>query len=185
MPDDPTTGDNGTVPPPAESDPLDGVDPHVRELLDRANGEAKQRRLHERQLEEELARRDRERETEQERIIREAKQEAIAEKDAEIDALKKEHLREQVKSRLIAAAAGKLRDPNDAAAYIDPAQIVDEDDDAKRETLITERIAKLVKDKPYLAAETSGPRPPLVAQGARTGQSSARPQGHRWLRGGS
>lgn len=74
-----------------------------------------------------------------------------------------------VKAEVRAAAGGKLADPLDALNFIDLDQFdVDEDGDVDQEE-IAEAIADLLKKKPYLAAQSGGPKTPKPdrSQGAR------------------
>lgn len=66
-----------------------------------------------------------------------------------------------VRAEVRAAAAGKLKDPADALALLDVAALVGKGGDIDQ-AAITAAVDKLVKDKPYLAAESAtgtGPAP--------------------------
>lgn len=61
-----------------------------------------------------------------------------------------------LRSELKAAAAGKLADPSDAAAFIDLAQFEPDADGEFDSTEIAEAISDLIKRKPHLAAAKAG-----------------------------
>lgn len=77
-------------------------------------------------------------------------------KGADVEAIKAEIRAEfaaQIAETAIKAEAkGRLHDPADALLYIKPAEAGDE-------TAIKAAIDQLLKDRPYLAAESSGPKP--------------------------
>lgn len=77
-------------------------------------------------------------------------------KGADVEAIKAEIRAEfaaQIAETAIKAEAkGRLHDPTDALLYIKPAEAGDE-------TAIKAAIDQLLKDRPYLAAESSGPKP--------------------------
>ncbi|MFF7689722.1 hypothetical protein ACFZB6_26695 [Streptomyces syringium] len=83
-----------------------------------------------------------------------------AQKGTDLDALRSEIRQEftaqLVRAELRAAAAGKLRDPADALALLDVAALAGEGGDIDT-AAVAAAVEQLVKDKPYLAAETTGP----------------------------
>lgn len=100
------------------------------------------------------------------KIQREADSTALAKANARI-----------VKAEVRAAAGGKLTDPLDALNFIDLDQFeVDENGDVDQGE-IADAIADLLDQKPYLAAQSGGPKTPKPdrSQGARGkgGQSTA------------
>lgn len=100
------------------------------------------------------------------KIQREADSTALAKANARI-----------VKAEVRAAAGGKLADPLDALNFIDLDQFeVDENGDVDQGE-IADAIADLLDQKPYLAAQSGGPKTPKPdrSQGARGkgGQSTA------------
>jgi hypothetical protein len=76
-------------------------------------------------------------------------------RDAEAAATAKANAR-ILRSELKAAAAGKLADPSDAAAFIDLAQFEPDADGEFDSTEIAEAISDLIKRKPHLAAAKAG-----------------------------
>ena len=76
-----------------------------------------------------------------------------------------------VSAELRAAASGKLADPMDALAFIDPTDFEVSDDGAVDADAITAAIADLIERKPHLAARggntATGPQPDR-SQGATT-----------------
>src|SRR4029077_11963706 len=74
--------------------------------------------------------------------------------------------RKLVEADLRTAAAGALRDPQDAVRYIDVSELV-ELDESDRD--YAKRIKALIEDKPYLAAASGeGEQPANGRQGARS-----------------
>lgn len=104
--------------------------------------------------------------TEQERVIEEAKEQARAELKAEYDA-------KILRSRILAAAADVLNDPNDAALYIS-----DLDPEASEDE-VRAAVTLLAKEKPYLAKK---PAAPPISQGQR-GDGVSNDDAEDWLRG--
>jgi len=131
-----------------------------------------------RRAEEEVQTLRRQHESEQERAIREAEERRDAEWQERLDGLTSEHVRQTVAMQVVAAAAGKLRDPQLAAKLIDVVPIAAESDEGKRDKLIADALEALLKANPYLSADAS---PPVVSQGGRStppGQGAER----SWLR---
>jgi hypothetical protein len=93
-------------------------------------------------------------------------------RDAEAAATKKANER-ILRSELKAAAAGKLADPSDAAAFIDLTQFEPDADGEFDSTEIAEAISDLIKRKPHLAAAKAGFQGSGDG-GARTNGSSAK-----------
>jgi len=82
--------------------------------------------------------------TEIEQAVAKARQETLTEATAQANS-------RIVKAEVMAAAAGKLRDPGDAAVHLDLTNFeVDDNGDVDRKALV-EAIDELVKTKPYLA----------------------------------
>lgn len=77
-----------------------------------------------------------------------------------------------VRAEVRAAAGGKLADPNDAVRLLDLDEFAVDDDGEVDAKAIEAAIAKLVKDKPYLASGASRPSGD-ADQGARGGNGSA------------
>ncbi|MEU5429036.1 hypothetical protein AB0H73_26065 [Streptomyces olivoreticuli] len=81
---------------------------------------------------------------------------------ADLDALRTE-IRQEFTAQLVhaevrAAAAGRLRDPADALALLDVTALVGDGGDVDT-AAVAAAVDQLVKDKPYLAAETAGSAP--------------------------
>lgn len=93
-------------------------------------------------------------------------------RDAEAAATKKANER-ILRSELKAAAAGKLADPSDAAAFIDLTQFEADADGEFDSTEIAEAISDLIKRKPHLAAKATGFQGSGDG-GARTGGSGTK-----------
>jgi hypothetical protein len=179
-------GDPAGSDPPAADD-LEGLDDHARKLVERANSEAAARRRDARtaedaraKLEAELAEFRQAQESEAERRDREAEQRGY---DKAIGELTPRLL----ESVLIGVAAGRLRDPTDAALI--PARTRQElleltDPDEQRRQAV-KAIDQLVEAKPHLAAEPVNDRAgPLVTQGGRSTQPSrVATDPDEWLRG--
>ncbi|WP_240138835.1 hypothetical protein [Streptomyces sp. MUM 178J] len=81
-----------------------------------------------------------------------------AQKPGDLDALRGEIRQEftgqLVRAEIRAAAAGRLRDPADALALVDVAELVGEGGDVDM-AAITAAVDQLIKDKPYLAADSA------------------------------
>ncbi|MFB6535116.1 hypothetical protein ACFCY8_30230 [Streptomyces noursei] len=75
--------------------------------------------------------------------------------DALRDEIRQEFTAQLVRAELRAAAAGKLRDPADALALLDVAALAGDGGDIDT-AAVAAAVDQLVKDKPYLAAETTG-----------------------------
>ncbi|WP_116214889.1 hypothetical protein [Streptomyces olivoreticuli] len=81
---------------------------------------------------------------------------------ADLDALRTE-IRQEFTAQLVraevrAAAAGRLRDPADALALLDVTALAGDGGDVDT-AAVAAAVDQLVKDKPYLAAETAGSAP--------------------------
>lgn len=94
--------------------------------------------------------------------------------------------RRLLEAQVLAAGAGKLRDPADAVRYLDLDGLLELDEDDRD---LEKRVAKLVDEKPYLGlsdnGDSSGRRVGVQSQGARTkpGETkSADADGSAWLR---
>ncbi|MGW2425057.1 hypothetical protein ACWC0C_38445 [Streptomyces sp. NPDC001709] len=83
-----------------------------------------------------------------------------AQRGTDLDALRTEirgEFRDQlVRAELRAAAAGKLRDPADALALLDVSALAGSGGDIDV-AAVAAAVDQLVKDKPYLAADSSAP----------------------------
>jgi hypothetical protein len=113
----------------------------------------------------------------QERAVAEAKAEGKREAAAE-------HGRRLLEAQIRAAAAGKLRDPDDAIRYLDVDKLLELDE---RDRDLDKAVATLIEQKSYLAADTNGATPTtgVRSQGARTqpgGTRAADSDGSEWLR---
>jgi hypothetical protein len=129
----------------------------------------------------------RQHETEQERVVREAEERGRQEIRGQMEEQSAQHTRELVTSRVIAAAAGKLRDPELAGRLVDVGPMASEADPAKREALIGGAIDALIKERPYLASDGHAPSKPqpLVTPGPRSqpaDRGARRREGRAWLR---
>lgn len=181
-----TSGAGGSAAEPdaqVSAEDLAALDDRSRALVERANAEAAARRREIRQLEQqleqhtaELERHRRESETESERLVREAEQRGR-------DTASAEYERRLATSAVIAGAAGRLRDPADAAAHLDVDAIAAAKPD-DQPALITRLLDDLLTAKPYLALDaTNGGSGALVSQGGRSqppGSSPGTPDA--WLR---
>jgi hypothetical protein len=79
-----------------------------------------------------------------------------------------------IKTEIRAAAAGKLQDPADALAHIDPTQFAVGDDGEVDTAAITSAIDELLTTKPYLGTgATPAPAVPGVPKGARPSGDAA------------
>jgi hypothetical protein len=118
--------------------------------------------------------------SEQERAIAAAKREGREEAERELAS-------KLVRSEVVAAAAGRLRDPEDAFRYLPLDELV-ELDDSDRKPAIRRELDKLLEDKEYLAAgngdEDAGRgRRGMLEQGTRRRVGERRePDGSDWLR---
>jgi hypothetical protein len=117
--------------------------------------------------------------SEQERAVAEAELRGRQTADAE-------HGRKLLEAQLRAAAAGKLQDPADAIRYLDVGALLEDDADERE---LEKRVAKLVEEKPYLAANGGaggdGKRVGVQSQGARTapgGTKETDGDSSAWLR---
>lgn len=94
----------------------------------------------------------------------------------ELDALRTEirgEFRQQLaRAEVRAAAAGKLKDPADALALLDVAALVGKGGDIDQ-AAISAAVDKLVKDKPYLAAESAAETGPAPWGDVGAGQRSS------------
>lgn len=72
-----------------------------------------------------------------------------------------------VKSEVRVAAAGKLADPEDAVRFLNLDEFVVDDDGNVEAKAISDAVARLLKDKPYLAANAGTRRHGDADQGAR------------------
>ncbi|QDQ12473.1 hypothetical protein [Streptomyces spectabilis] len=75
--------------------------------------------------------------------------------DAMREEIRQEFTAQLVRAELRAAAAGKLRDPADALALLDVSTLAGSGGDIDA-AAVAAAVDQLVKDKPYLAAETTG-----------------------------
>ncbi|MFI0262086.1 hypothetical protein ACH4OW_23950 [Streptomyces sp. NPDC017056] len=93
-----------------------------------------------------------------EREVARLRRSNAAQKPDDLEALRAE-IRDEftaqlVRAELRAAAAGRLRDPADALALVDAAALAGKGGDIDTAAVVA-AVDQLVKDKPYLAAETS------------------------------
>lgn len=147
------------------------LSPEARRRVEEANAEAAARRHELKAMREELETLKRERESDAERLTREA-EERGAERAAG------EYAPRLLEADLAIAAAGRLRDPQDAVGLIRASEreellgLTDRDERRKRADAI---ISALLEAKPYLAADTdNGKGGGLVTQGARSGGAPGR-----------
>jgi hypothetical protein len=177
--------------PPASTEPPAAPPPpapeastaELREWLEKAQREAAGRRHEVEELREQLQKFERERESVQERAVREA-----VERDRVEQAAAHQH-ELAARDRIIAVkdiralAADKFADPEDAVAQLAHAGVLDqllaEEDTGKRTAAARTALDELLKAKAYLARDS---KPPLVTQGQRSGQAQ-RPRERSWLRG--
>jgi hypothetical protein len=115
--------------------------------------------------------------SEQERAVAEAEKRGRQAAEAE-------HGRRLLEAQIRAAAAGKLRDPDDAIRYLDVDKLLELDE---RDRDLDKAVATLIEQKSYLAADTNGATPTtgVRSQGARTqpgGTRAADSDGSEWLR---
>lgn len=152
----------------------------LRDELARVRAEAAAHRHEKQEARDELDRIRREHETEQERLVREAEERGRAEAEAEYRETVAANELKLVANAVIAKAAGRFADPEDAVLYLPLEKLVAETDERKRGALIEKYLAELLERKPHLANGT-GSRQPLVAQGGRS-ERPARPNERSWLR---
>lgn len=138
-----------------------------KRALDSMKDKWKSERDKRRQLEQQLAERDKPAEgdaPDPEAIVRQAEQAAMAKANERI-----------VRAEVKAAAAGKLADPADAYRFLDLSQFEVDDDGNLDADEVTEALDDLIQRKPYLAAQggTTKRFQGTVESGARKG--SGRP----------
>lgn len=153
-----TEGDDGR-----DNDDLDTWKSHARkwERTAKANADAVKRAEEaERRLSEIENASKSEREKELDKVRTEAAEEARK------DALTMAN-RRIVKSEVRAAAAGKLADPEDAVRFIDLDDIAVGDDGDVNVKALNDAVARLLKDKPYLGADSGKRKHGDFDQGAR------------------
>ena len=104
-----------------------------------------------------------ERESDQERAVREAVEEARREEAAKWD-------RRLLEAEVAVRAAGKLADPSDAVHLLPVDDLLAEPEPDARQRKIDEALSDLIEAKPYLAAANGPARPAtgLVTQGTRS-----------------
>jgi hypothetical protein len=164
------------------------LDPQVREWIELANAEAAARRHDVVRANEKLSGREQEleelrkaHESEQERVVREAEERGK-------QAAAGEYAPRLLEADLAIAAAGRLRDPQDAVGLISSEarqELLELRDREARRKRADAVIEELLEAKPYLAAERSDDRGKgLVTQGARSSgwpsRSATNPD--EWLR---
>lgn len=118
-------------------------------------------------LEEELAKHRDENKSENEKAIEKARKEADEAARAEVASKYEQQLLE---GRVLVKAAGKLADPADANLHIKAEDLEKEADGTVSDKTIEAAIAKLVKDKEYLAAGATPGGPGSADGGARGGR---------------
>jgi hypothetical protein len=168
-PDAPDAPDAPETPDAPESGDLGDLDERSRGLVERANREAAERRreLRAAQAERDQARRElaemrQASESESERLVREAE-------DRGRSAAAETYERRLAEADVVAVAAGRMRDPRDAVAYLDLSELVDVSDLEDRRRIIGDQLDRLLESKPYLALDDSnGTRGPLVSSGGRS-----------------
>lgn len=191
MADDPTPAPDPTpddpTPDPEPDDALAGLDDRTRALVERANTEAATRRRELRSekqkregVERELAELRAAQESEQERLVREAEQRGF---ERAVPML--------LEAEMAIAAAGRLRDPGDAARLIGEdvrTELLAMTDPTARRERAVQAVEELIEAKPYMAVDANGGSPPatgdLVTQGGRSSQrpgESSSPDA--WIRG--
>jgi hypothetical protein len=166
----------------APADDLAGLDPHVRQLVEhergetsRAHAESAGRRHEIADLRKQLEKLQRERESDQDRAIREAVEHATGE-------MRTYYERQLATLTIQAQAADRFQDPGDAVRMLDLDELLAETDTAKRQAAVEKALAALLEAKPYLARGAANHRP-LVSQGARTEQTGRPTREGDWLRG--
>lgn len=155
-------GDSG------ESSGREGPETFTKEYVDKLRKENATYRSRAKEAEGKVEKLETEAMTAQEKAIEAAKKEARA----EVESVYKRRLGEQ---KVKAQAAGEFADPDDALRHLDLDKLDLDDDYA-----IGEALLKLLKDKPYLAAESR--KPTEIDQGPR-GKQTAAATGSDWLRG--
>jgi hypothetical protein len=144
--------------------------------------EAGRRRRHERELEQELEQLRAANLSENERAVEDARREGR-------EAAEREASARIVRADVRAAAASRLRDPDDALAHLDVDELAGLDDDA-RGAAIASALDELIERKPYLAAagggDEDGERTGVLSQGSRTrrarGDEAGGSDSSAWLR---
>jgi hypothetical protein len=127
-----------------------------------------------------------------EQDLERAKTEGLSEKERELAeaeqrgraAAAAEHGRRLLEAQVLAAAAGKLQDPDDAVRYLDLEGLLELDEDDRE---LDKRIDRLVDEKPYLGVSDNGAgrKVGVQSQGARTkpgGTKDTDVDGSAWLR---
>jgi len=177
-------------PPSPSADPMEGIGDKAKHLIENANAEAASFRSQLREAEERnkateerLAKLEKEHESEQERAVREAQEKGREEAKAESDKAAADYERRIAMLRIESAAAGSFADPHDAVSLLPLDDLLSERDEASRDKKVEAALAKLLEEKPYLAANgsASGKRPPLVTQGAR-GSGEGRSKERSWIK---
>ena len=171
-----------------DDDPLAGLDDRARRIVEAANSEAAARRHELTEARQALADRERQltelrqqQESDQERLVREAEERGATQRESELAP-------RILEADLAIAAAGRLRDPQDAVGLLSPAareELLGIADTSARRSRAVTLIGELVEAKPYLGLEEKNDRQgPLVTQGGRSRQPS-RVEGtpDDWLRG--
>lgn len=183
-PDDDVKTDDSSS---SDGDELSQLDDKSRALVERANAEAARFRRELRvatgareAAETQLAEARKAQETETERLVREAEQRGFEKAAPRI-----------LEAELAIAAAGKLRDPSDAARLISDAtrdELLAITDSAARRKRADEIVDELVEARPYMAVEqtttpANGDDRGLVSQGGRS-RSTARQtvDPNQWIR---
>lgn len=95
--------------------------------------------------------------------------------DAMREEIRAEFTQQLVRAELRAAAAGKLRDPADALALLDVSALAGSGGDIDA-AAVAAAVDQLVKDKPYLAADSSAPAPVWGDVGAGQRESGDEPE---------
>lgn len=179
-----TETDDSTSTSDEEREQLEALEPDARRLVERANSQAAARRREARaereareRAEGELAEFRRSAESEQERVVREAEERGFARAAPIV-----------LEAVFAVAAAGRMRDPEDAARLVDESvreELLTLDAEGRRRRA-TEAIDELLEARPYLALngdESTSTRGTLVSHGARS--STRRQEGgtpDEWLR---
>ncbi len=143
-PADPPAGDPPTEPP---GDP-DGLGDAGKKALDSERAARKKAEKERKELEDRLAKFERDQMGDQDRAIAEARDAARTEVLAEVRD-------RELAVAVVTAAAGKIHNPRDAVALLDLTDLDPDDNDG-----IDAAVSKLLEDKPYLAATAPTPTPP-------------------------